>query len=54
LQEHGLLREYYAAFTATVEKDPTGHRTLARIVGAQDMEGWDRAWQRWVMGLRYG
>ncbi len=54
LQEHGLLREYHAAFTATVEEDPTGHRTLARIVGVQDMDGWDRAWQRWVMGLRYG
>lgn len=54
LQEHGLLREYYRAFTEAAEVDPTGHRTLARIVGVEDMDGWDRAWQRWVMGLRYG
>jgi hypothetical protein len=54
LQEHGLLQEYYREFTQGVQEDPTGHRTLARIVGATDMDAWDRTWQRWVMGLRYG
>lgn len=53
LQEHGLLREYYHAFVAAAADDPTGHGTLATVVGARDMAKWDQKWQRWVLGLRW-
>lgn len=54
LQEHGLLRDFFHAFVAAADADPTGHATLAKAVGARDMGKWDRQWQRWALELQFG
>jgi hypothetical protein len=51
LQEHGKLRPYYGAFVKNVKKDPTGYATLRAILGVDDMDGWQKQWETWVLGL---
>jgi hypothetical protein len=53
LQEHALLGDFYRAFVANAARDPSGFTTLRELVGADDMRAWDRAWQRWVLTLRF-
>jgi hypothetical protein len=53
LQEHGLLVKFYHAFRAACEQDPTGYRTLKRIAGADDMATFQKAWEAWVLTLRF-
>jgi len=53
LQEKGLLKAYYHAFHAASEKDPTGYETLKAILGEKDMAGFQKRWDRWVMGLEF-
>ncbi len=54
LQEKGLLRAYYKAFVAGHEKDPTGYRTLVKILEEEDMEAFQKRWQAYVLELRRG
>lgn len=54
LQEQGLLRDFYRAFTAASAEDPGGLATFSRIVGAGDatkLAAWHRNWQRWALDL---
>ena len=53
LQEKGLLKEYYHAFLAARESDPTGYETLKSILGEDDMTQFKVKWQKWVMRLKY-
>jgi len=53
LQEHGLLRDFYHAFVAAAEEDPTGHATFAKIIGVTSTTKWDRQWGAWVLDLRW-
>ncbi len=53
LQERGLLRRYYRAFLADQKRDPTGYRTLQRVLGEKDMRAFQQRWERFVMGLRF-
>lgn len=53
LQEQGLLRRYYREFVANQEADPTGYETLKRVLGEQDMLGFQRRWERYVLGLSF-
>jgi len=52
LQEEGLLRKYYRAFLKNRTEDPTGYRTLVKILDEDDMVAWQKAWERWVLDLR--
>lgn len=54
LQEHGLLVRYYREFFADRAKDPSGYATLVRVLGEDDMRAFQRRWERWVLGLRFG
>ena len=51
LQERGLLRPFYAAFTAHVDGDPTGFETLKQVLGRDDMEVFQAEWEAWVLTL---
>lgn len=51
LQEHGLLRRYHHAFLGAHEGDPTGRKTLERVLG-QDLERFEPRWRQWVLELR--
>ncbi|MBI5545021.1 MAG: hypothetical protein HY901_14110, partial [Deltaproteobacteria bacterium] len=51
LQEKGLLRDYVAQFLRDRRSDPTGYRTLAKVLGGSEMESFQRRWERYVAGL---
>ncbi|HQZ96458.1 MAG TPA: hypothetical protein PLP21_09075 [Pyrinomonadaceae bacterium] len=53
LQEKKLLVRYYKEFSATVKTDPTGYKTLQRVLGERDMLAFQRRWEAFVMKLVY-
>lgn len=53
LQQEGKLRSYYRTFRANVEHDPTGYKTLGKILGEPDMKAFQSRWEKYVLGLRY-
>ena len=54
LQEKGLLRKFYAEFVAQQSQDPSGYKTLKKILGESDMKSFQRRWEQYVLGLRVG
>jgi hypothetical protein len=53
VQDRGLLVEYYHAFVAAHEKDPTGWKTLLGTLDEEDPSDFRRRWEEWVLGLRF-
>jgi len=53
LQERGLLVRYYHEFVANQQRDPTGYKTLQRVLGEGDMKQFQKRWQAFVLGLRF-
>ena len=53
LQQKGLLRDYYRAFLAGRQADPTGYETLKRTLGRADMAAFEREWEAYVLKLRF-
>ncbi len=53
LQQQGLLRRYYRQFLAQRRADPTGYKTLMRVLGETDMKAFQKRWERFVLGLRF-
>jgi hypothetical protein len=53
LQERGLLHRYYHAFLRDHRLDPTGYRTLSRILGVKDMIAFKRVWEKFVLALKF-
>ena len=51
LQEKGLLHRFYDQFRAGVTADPTGYKTLVRVLGSPDMPRFEKQWQDWVLSL---
>jgi hypothetical protein len=49
----GLLASYYREFAAHRADDPTGYATLRRVLGEEDMAGFQRRWEQFVLKLRY-
>ena len=49
LQQQKKLRAYYRLFYANREADPTGHRTLKRLLEVKDMAAFQHRWERWVL-----
>jgi hypothetical protein len=54
LQEKGLLHRYYDQFRMNVGSDPSGYRTLVRVLGAPDMAAFEKQWQAWALALASG
>ncbi|MEZ4428206.1 MAG: hypothetical protein R3A51_11020, partial [Nannocystaceae bacterium] len=54
LQEHHLLRRFYRSFSRRHEEDPSGYAILREVIGRDDMRAFQREWERYVLGLRYG
>lgn len=48
LYEHGKLRDYYDAYKANFDKDPSGRDTLERITG-KPLAEFERDWQKWML-----
>lgn len=53
LQEHGLLTRFHHEFLRHHGRDPSGYRTLKRVLRERDMDAFKERWQKWVMSLRY-
>ncbi|HDY65332.1 MAG TPA: hypothetical protein ENH84_03745 [Phycisphaerae bacterium] len=53
LQEKGLLRTFYRQFHANFEQDPTGYKTLVKILHVRDMEKFKKKWKKYCMKLRF-
>lgn len=51
LQEKGLLHRFYDRFSAGVAADPTGYKTLVRVLGDPDMTRFETDWQAWALAL---
>jgi hypothetical protein len=51
LQEKGLLHRYYDQFSAGAAGDPTGYKTLQRVLGNPDMARFQKQWQEWALAL---
>ena len=54
LQQRGLLIKFYREFLARQKADPTGYKSLQKILGTVDMEAFKRKWERYVLGLKQG
>ncbi len=53
LQEKGLLVKYYHAFVAAHQADPTGYKTLQKVLGETDMDAFKKRWETFVLGLTF-
>ena len=53
LQEKGLLVRFYREFHANRKSDPTGFKTLARVLGRSDMDTFKGKWEAYVLTLRF-
>ena len=53
LQDKGLLVRYYKEFVANHEDDPSGYKTLQKVLGERDMDDFKKRWEAFVMGLKF-
>jgi hypothetical protein len=53
LQEHDLLVKFYERFRADCRQDPSGHATLCAVLGRDDLEEFQKEWERYVLDLRF-
>ena len=53
LQNRGLLHRYYHQALRNRDSDPTGYKTLKRVLGVKDMAAFKRKWEAYVMKLRW-
>lgn len=52
LQEKALLTKFYREFVANAKRDPTGFKTLQRVLGEADMVAFQKKWEKFVLALR--
>lgn len=53
LQEKGLLVKFYMEFYANRKNDPTGYKTLKKILGDPDMDKFKKEWEAYVLSLKF-
>jgi len=53
LQERGLLAKFYRDFAAAKKDDPTGYKTLQKVLGESDMSGFQKRWEEFTLKLRF-
>ncbi len=51
LQEKGLLKKFYHEFYKNRLSDPTGYKTLKRVLAVDDMTAFQKRWERWVLAI---
>ena len=52
LQEKGLLKKFYHEFLKGAKDDPTGYKTLCRLLGDPDMDEFQKDWEAYVLKLK--
>ena len=53
LQEEGLLKKFYEQFRASTSDDPTGYKTLGKILKTKDLPAFQEQWEKWVLTLTF-
>ena len=51
LQEKWLLLEFYKEFLKNHKTDPTGYKTLKKVLKIDDMEAFQKKWEKYIMDL---
>ena len=51
LQEKGLLIKFYHEFYAHQNEDPTGYKSLQKILGEADMAVFKKKWETYILSL---
>jgi hypothetical protein len=51
LQEKDLLHRYYDQFRAGAAADPTGYKTLVKVLGEPNMARFEKQWHAWALAL---
>ena len=54
LQQKGLLTKFYREFFAQQKQDPTGYKTLRRVLGTPNMRVFQKQWEKYVLALVQG
>ena len=54
LQQRGLLTRFYREFHAHQKSDPTGYKTLQRVLRVRDMNAFKQQWEKYVLSLKQG
>jgi hypothetical protein len=45
--------KFYQEFVAHAADDPTGYKTLQRVLGEADMAGFQKRWEAWILKLTF-
>jgi hypothetical protein len=53
LQQKDLLQKFYRQFYENRRDDPTGYKTLQKVLDTKDMEVFQLEWEKFVMRLKY-
>lgn len=53
VQEKGLLRRFYREFTTHGKEDPTGYKSVKKLLGEQDMDAFKKRWETFVLRLTF-
>ena len=53
LQEKGLLRKFYKRFHADRKENPTGYKTLQKILDRTDITEFQKEWEEYVLKLEF-
>lgn len=53
LQEKGLLVKFYQEFTKNAATDPTGYKSLQKVLGTTDMVKFQKDWEAFVLKLEF-
>lgn len=53
LQEKNLLRKFYHEFKSQSKNDPTGYRTLLKVLKIDNINKFENDWQKWVLKLTF-
>lgn len=52
LQENGLLMKFFHEFRKNHKKDPSGSRTLKRVLNENSMTAFQKKWENFIMNLK--
>lgn len=53
LQEKGLLTKFYKDFVASQKSDPSGVKTLKKILNTDDLKAFQKTWEAYVLKLTF-
>ncbi len=54
MQEKGVLIKFYREFHAHQKEDPSGYKSLQKVLAETDMDAFKKKWEKYVLDLRQG